>query len=142
MYKKIDIRFIRRTITDWGKVLVLLLDEAAVLLLVIAALRFFGIGIPLPITIVIALILGILVFIMHVAVISSFHKRTVTGSEGMVGTQGRVVELLKPVGAIFVEGERWKAISVDDTIAVDENVEIVGVEGLTLRVKRKGADIA
>lgn len=118
MYKKIDIMFIRRTITDWGKVLVLLLDEAAVLLL------------------------GILVFIIHVAVISSFHKRTVTGSEGMVGAQGRVVELLNPVGAIFVAGERWRAISVDNTIDVDENVEIVGVEGLTLRVKRKGADIA
>ena len=135
-------KFTRRTIADWGKVLVLLLDEAAVLLLVIVALRFFDIAIPLPIMIVLALILGILIFIIHVAVISSFHKRTVTGSEGMVGTQGRVVELLKPVGAIFVEGERWKAISVDDTIAVDENVEIVGVEGLTLRVKRKGADIA
>ena len=142
MYKKIDMKFTRRTIADWGKVLVLLLDEAAVLLLVIVALRFFDIAIPLPIMIVLALILGILIFIIHVAVISSFHKRTVTGSEGMVGTQGRVVELLKPVGAIFVEGERWKAISVDDTIAVDENVEIVGVEGLTLRVKRKGADIA
>ena len=142
MYKKIDMKFTRRTIADWGKVLVLLLDEAAVLLLFIVALRFFDIAIPLLLMIVLALILGILVFIIHVAVISSFHKRTVTGSEGMVGTQGRVVELLKPVGAIFVEGERWKAISVDDTIAVDENVEIVGVEGLTLRVKRKGADIA
>ncbi len=38
--------------------------------------------------------------------------------------------------------ERWRAISVDDKIDVDENVEILGVEGLTLRVKRKGADIA
>ncbi len=142
MYKKIDIKFTRRTIADWGKVLVLLLDEAAVLLLVIVTLRFFGIGIPLPVMIVLALILGILVFIIHVAIISSFHKRTVTGSEGMVGAQGRVVELLNPVGAIFVEGERWRAISLDDTIDVAENVEIVGVEGLTLRVKRRGVDIA
>ena len=46
----------------------------------------------------------------------------------MVGAQGRVVELLNPVGTI----------SVDDNIDVDENVEIVGVDGLTLRVKRRG----
>ena len=107
------------------------------LLLVVLALRFFGIGVPLPIMIVLALILGVLVFIIHVAVISSFHKRTVTGSEGMVGVQGRVVELLNPVGAIFVEGERWRAISLDDTIDVDENVEIVGLDRLTLKVKHK-----
>lgn len=140
LYRKIDMKFTRRTLADWVKVLVLLLDEAAVLLLVIVALRFFEIAIPLPVVIVLLLILGILVFIIHLAVISSFHKKTVTGSEAMVGTQGRVVRLLNPVGAVFVAGERWKAISVDDTIAVDENVEIVRVEGLTLRVKR--ADIA
>ena len=46
----------------------------------------------------------------------------------MLGVQGRVTELLNPVGTI----------SVDDNIDVDENVEIVGVDGLTLRVKRRG----
>ncbi len=46
-----------------------------------------------------------------------------------------MVELLNPVGAIFAEGERWRAISIDDNIDIDENVEIVGVDGLTLRVK-------
>lgn len=139
MRKKIDTKSVRRTITDWGKVLVLLLDEAAVLVVVILALHFFGIRIPLPITITVVIILGIFVFIIHIAVISSFHRKQVTGREGMIGTQGRVVEPLIPVGAITVKGEYWRAKSVDDNIEVDENVEIVRLEGLTLEVKRKGS---
>ncbi|MFC1939365.1 NfeD family protein [Chloroflexota bacterium] len=137
MQKIIDIRLIKKTITDWGKVLVLLLDEAAVVLLVIVVLQFFGIRIPLPVKIVMGLVLGTFVFIIHVAVIPSFHRRVVTGSEGMLGVQGRVVEVLNPVGVVIVKGERWRAVSVDDNIEADETVEIVGVERLTLKVKRK-----
>ena len=137
MSKKIDIGPIKRTIADWGKVVVLLLDEAAVILVVILALRFFRLEIPLPVTIVLGLVLGTLVVVIHVAVIPSFHKRVVTGPEGMLGTQGRVVDPLNPVGAIVVSGERWRAMSVDESIGVDEDVEIVGLAGLTLKVKRK-----
>ncbi|MFC2022027.1 NfeD family protein [Chloroflexota bacterium] len=137
MGKKGNTKFIKRTVTDWLKVLVLLLDDAVALLVVILVLRFLKIHIPLPITIVIALLLGTFLFIIHKVVIPSFHRRIVTGPEGMIGAQGRVVELLNPGGAITVNGERWKAKSVDDNIEVDENVEIVELEGLTLKVKRK-----
>ena len=140
MDKKAKNKLTWRSVKDWLKVLVLLLDEAAVLVLVIIILRFFEIQIPLPVTIVIVLLLGIVVFITHKAVISSFHRRTVTGSEGMIGTQGQVVEPLKPRGAIMVNGERWKAISTGDDIDIHQDVEIVGIEGLTLKVKRKAAD--
>jgi len=138
MCKKVDIKFTRRTIMDWGKVLVLLLDEAAVVVLVIVVLTFLGIQIPLPITIAIGIVVGTLVFIIHIAVIPSFHRKKVTGREGMIGTQGRVVKPLTPFGTIIVGGEYWKAKSLDDNIEFDENVEIVGLEGLTLRVKHEG----
>ena len=55
----------------------------------------------------------------------------------MIGVEGRVLEPLIPIGLILVNGEYWNAKSVNDTIEVDGNVEIVGVEGLTLKVKRK-----
>lgn len=140
MDKKTDNKLTWRRVKDWLKVLVLLLDEAAALLLVIIILRFFKIQIPLPVTIVLVLLLGILVFITHKAVIPSFHRRTVTGSEGMIGTQGQVVEPLKPRGAIMVNGERWKAISTGDDIDINEDVIIVAIEGLTLKVKHEAAD--
>jgi len=138
MYEKADKKFLRRTITDWSKVLVLLLDEAAVLVLVILVLQFFKILIPLPITIAIAILIGIFVFIIHVAVIPSFHRKQVAGREGMIGGQGTVVDPLTPVGTITLMGEYWRARSLDGNIEVDENVEIVGLEGLTLKVKHEG----
>jgi len=136
MVRKFDRKLPGKTVRDWLKVLVLLLDEAVVLLLVILVLRFLGIRIPLAITIVVVLLLGTFVFMIHKAVIPSFHLRPVSGSEGMIGSHGKVVTPLTPVGAIAVKGERWKAKSVDDNIDVDENVEIVGLDGLMLKVKR------
>jgi len=61
-----------------------------------------------------------------------------TGLEGLIGERGRVVEPLTPFGTIIVKGEYWKANSLDDDIQFDENVEILGNEGLTLKVKREG----
>ncbi|MBA7527578.1 hypothetical protein ES705_19754 [subsurface metagenome] len=128
----------KSTIKDWLKVLVLLLDEAAAVVLVLLVLWVLEIKIPLPITIVTALLLGALVFVIHKAVIPTFHKKKVTGAEGLIGTEGEVIEPLTPVGVIRVEGEYWKAKSVGENIAVDEEVEILAVNGLTLKVKRKG----
>ncbi len=137
MHKIIDTGTIKNTLSDWGKVLVLLLDEAAVIVLVVVILRLFKISIPLPIAIITALILGGFVFVVHLAIVPSFHKKKVTGKEGMLGAQGRIVEPLMPKGIIFIEGERWKAKSIDGNIEIDENVEVVGSEGLTLKIRRK-----
>jgi len=139
MNKKINTKLMLRTITDWGKVLILLLDEAAVIVVILLILHFLGIQIALPIMVGGGIIVGIAVFILHIVVIPSFHRKQVTGREGMIGAQGRVVEPLTPVGAIKFKGEYWRAESIDDNIGVDENVEIVRLDGLTLKVKRKGS---
>ena len=138
MRKIVDTGAIKNALSDWGKVLILLLDEAAVIVLVIVILHFFRISIPLPITIMVALILGGLIFVIHVAVIPSFHRKKVTGKEGMIGTQGRVIEPLIPTGTILIEGERWKTKSINGNIEIDEEVEVVELERLILKVKRKG----
>ena len=129
-------RPVKRTIADWLKVLILLLDEAAVVLLVILILHFMGIQIPLTIKIIIGLIAGIFIIAIHIAVIPSFRRKQVTGREGMIGLQVKAVEPLTPSGAIMVNGERWKAKSVDNNIDIDDDVEIVGIAGLTLKVRR------
>jgi membrane-bound ClpP family serine protease len=135
VHKIVNMRNIKKTFTDWGKVLILLLDEAAVVVVVIVVLHFFKITIPLPVAIILALVVGAFVFVIHAAVIPSFHRKQVSGREGMVGAQGRVVEPLTPAGTIIVKGEYWKAESVSGNIEVDEDVEVVGLEGLTLKVK-------
>jgi len=123
----------KRTFGDWLKVLVLLLDEAVVLVLIFVVLHFLDVQIHLPTTIFLVLAIGVFVFIIHIKVIPSFHWKQVTGREGMIGLQGEVVEPLTPTGTIIVKGERWKAKSVDN-VEIGENVEVVGIEGLTLRV--------
>jgi len=135
--KKVNIKLIKRTIADWLKIIIFLLDDAAALLLVILLLRFMKIQIPLPIVILIAILAGALIFMIHKVVILDFRRRPVTGREGMIGTKGRVVKTLSPIGTIIVGSEYWRAKSVNGSIGVGEDVEIVGLDGLTLKVKRK-----
>jgi len=127
----------KRSIKDWLIILVLLLDEAVVVALVFLVLWVLGIEIPLPIIIVTALLLGVVVFIMHKAVIPTFRKKRITGSEGMIGLMGEVTEPLIPVGVVRVGSEYWKAKSVGENIAVGEEVEILALDGLKLMVRLK-----
>jgi membrane-bound serine protease (ClpP class) len=59
------------------------------------------------------------------------------GGEAMLG---KVVHALEPIdatgGRVFIEGEYWNAVS-DERIEKGQPVEIVAIEGLTLRVKPK-----
>jgi len=138
--QKNDKGWLRGAVTDWGKVLIMLLDEAAVVVLVVLGLNFLKVNIPLSLAIPGAVLLGIFVIVVHIAVIPSFHRRQVTGREGMIGAQGTVAEPLAPVGTVTLLGERWKATSIDGRIEAGEDVEVVGVEGLTLKVKHKPQD--
>ena len=98
----------KSTIKDWLKVLVLLLDEAVAVALVLFILWVLDIEIPLPIAIVGALLLGTIAFITHKAVIPTFHKKKVTGAEGLIGLEGEVIEPLTPKGLVMVKGEYWR----------------------------------
>ncbi len=130
----------KKSVKDWIMVLVLLLDEVAALALVLLILWIFQIRVSVLIIIVIVLLLGIFIFITHKVIIPSFHKKKVTGSEGMIGLEGVVIEPLTPVGVIRVEGEYWKARAVDGDIAAGEEVEILGLNRLILEVKGKNRE--
>jgi len=127
----------KSTIRDWLIVLVALVDDVAVLALVFLALWFFKVEIPLAVMIAIGLILGTFIFILHRAVIPSLRRKKVTGAEGMIGLVGEVVASLKPDGIIRVGGEYWKAKSLEGDIEAGEDVEVLEIDRLNLRVKRK-----
>jgi membrane-bound serine protease (ClpP class) len=42
-------------------------------------------------------------------------------------------------GTVFIEGERWNAVS-EVAVEKDQPVEVVGLEGLTLKVKPKAVE--
>jgi len=61
-----------------------------------------------------------------------------TGLEALVGTSAEVVDAVGPDGGrVFVSGEYWRAVS-DEEIPEGREVEIEGIEGLTMKVRPAG----
>jgi len=125
------------TMKAWLIVLIALLDDVAVLALVFLVLWFFNVKIPLSVMIIIGLVVGSLIFIVHRALVPSLRQKKLTGSEGMIGMVGEVVESPGPGLIVRVSGEYWQAECPDGDIATGEEVEIVGVNRLKLEVKRR-----
>ncbi len=121
----------------WLIVVASLLDDAAVLVLIFLGLRFFHVEITWPIILVVALAIVTFFFIMHKAVVPSLRRRKVTSAEGMIGLTGEVMEPLKPEGIVKIKGEYWKARSVEGDIGVSDTIEVTGIDGLNLGVRRK-----
>jgi membrane-bound serine protease (ClpP class) len=63
--------------------------------------------------------------------------RPTTGQEGLIGDLAETRTDLAPAGMVFVDGELWHATSLDGSIPSGEQVRVVGVEGLQLKVKRE-----
>ena len=127
----------KSTIKDWLKVLAALSDDIAVLVIIFVLLWFFKVKLPLAVMIFIGLVLATVIFVVNRAVLLSLRRKKVTGAEGMVGLVGKVVRPLKPGGVIKVGSEYWQAKSLNGNIGAGEKVEIMGIDGLHLEVRRK-----
>jgi membrane-bound serine protease (ClpP class) len=79
--------------------------------------------------------LGSFVLAVSYLVFRSQKEKLTLGIEGLIGEIGVVRDKLSPTGRIFVHGETWKA-QADNEIGVGEKVEVVGVEGMVLKVRR------
>lgn len=122
----------------WTIILVSLIDDFVILAAVIGVLWYFKVKLPLWAMVVIGLVLGSYIFVRTWAVLPSIRRRKMTGAEGMIGMEAEVVETLNPTGVIRVEGELWKAKSLDGEITACEMVEIQSVKKLMVEVRRKG----
>lgn len=80
---------------------------------------------------------GLFTFLIGAAVRAMFRKPS-TGFEGMIGETGVARTQLNPKGVVFTHGELWNALSQDGTIEKGERIDVVGREGFTLYVKKKG----
>ncbi len=65
----------------------------------------------------------------------TFSSKQTAGVEQMIGLIGRCETTLDPTGRIFVRGEYWNSVA-DERVDAGSPVEVLGVEGLTLRVRR------
>ena len=78
---------------------------------------------------------GIFAFAVGAGVRALYRKPT-TGYAGLVGEVGAARSALAPTGDVFVSGELWRAVAEGEPVAEGEQVTIIGVEGLTLKVRK------
>ena len=96
-----------------------------------------GFNLPLswiiPATLVTA---AFFVFVVSAGLRAQFIPTRV-GKETMIGQTVNAVSRIDPQGGwVFIEGENWKAVS-DAPVETGQPVEVIGIKGLTLKVKPK-----
>jgi len=74
-----------------------------------------------------------------ILVTKSMFREQTAGVHELMGMVGRTQTDLALDGKVFVRGEYWSA-SADDEIPAGERVEIVGVDGMRLRVKKANSN--
>ena len=100
----------------------------------------------LQFSITIQIVTFILITLIFIVISRPLYKRlnknTIdkkSNTERLIGLKAKVTEGIGPhkTGTINVKGEVWKAIA-DDEISEGEEVEITGIEGVKLKVKKTG----
>lgn len=69
------------------------------------------------------------------AAIRAHRRQPTTGREGLIGLTGVAKTPLKPHGQILLRGELWTA-TCGEPVEPGEKVEVTGITGLTLHVKK------
>jgi len=88
------------------------------------------------IAIVVICIIAFLAFVINRG-IRAHHHQVAAGREDLVGKTAEVKIALKLKGVVFVQGERWTAISETGQVKPGEEVIITKVDGLKLYVTKK-----
>lgn len=88
---------------------------------------------------VIIVVIGVLGFLAFAIVygIRAHRQQALAGREELIGKTAEVSTVINPKGVVFIQGERWVAISDKGRIEPGEEVIITKVEGLKLRVTKK-----
>ena len=116
------------------------LEEVALVVIWRWGLPHFGI--QLPLSVLIAVMAAWLVFsvINFWFVTRTLKKQTIVGLPTMIGSKGKVASSLAPEGLVMIKSELWGATSVEGDIGTDEEVMVVGQDGLKLVVRKGGTD--
>jgi membrane-bound serine protease (ClpP class) len=81
--------------------------------------------------------MAVLVLATGYLVFRSQKAKPTLGMDGLIGQIGEVRAKLSPSGKVFVHGEYWNAqTQTDGQIDVGDKVQIVGYDGMSLKVKR------
>ncbi len=88
------------------------------------------------IAIVVICIIAFLALIVNRG-IRAHRRQASAGREDLIGKIAEVKIALEPKGVVFIQGERWTAISETGLMKPEEEVIITKVDGLKLYVTKK-----
>ena len=71
------------------------------------------------------------------ALVVARRQPVTTGIQALIGRSGLALTDLAPMGTVRLDSEVWSAIAEGEPIAAGQEVQVVRVEGVTLRVKRR-----
>ena len=119
----------------WG-IVSNLLEEAALVVIVLWGLPELGIHIPLAGLIALMIVWGVISVIVYRMGSQALRRKAIVGLPTMVGTKGKVVNRLAPKGLVRIKGELWEGMSSGANIDAGEEVVVVGQDGLRLVVDK------
>ncbi len=111
-----------------------LLKGAVLSLVILWLLPLWGINIPMW-----GIILIVVAFLIYEIVTfrlgrRALERKPVIWSEAIVGRCGKATTPLTPDGYVQVNGELWHALSIDTNINEGDDIVVVELDRLTLRV--------
>ncbi|TET25415.1 MAG: hypothetical protein E3J67_03980 [Dehalococcoidia bacterium] len=117
-----------------------LLEEAAIVAIVLWGLPQLGIEIPVAGLIALMVVwAGFSIFTYRLGS-RALKRKVMVGLPTMVGSRGKAASPLAPDGFIKIKGELWEARSSSGKIDSGEKVIVLGQDGLKLVVGRAGID--
>ena len=111
-----------------------LLEEAAIVVIVLWGLPQIGVYIPIPGLIAVMVAWGAYSTITYQMGSRALRKKPLINLPDMVGSNGEVVSPLVPEGMVKIKGELWVAKSASGEMQPGEEVIVVGQDRLKLVV--------
>jgi len=108
-----------------------LLEEAALVAVVLLLLPRVAVNIPLWGLILMMIALGVYNYINYRLGKKALIKKPMISPD--IGSRGRTITPISPTGYVRVNGELWQASS-NSTIDAGEEIAVVGIEGMTLLI--------
>ena len=96
---------------------------------------FEDVGVSIKLMLPTIILVGGFFVVLAGLAFGAYRAKPKGGTEGLVGEIGLVKEGIDPEGLVFVHGEYWQAKAIE-RLEPGEKVEVVGVDGLILRVKK------
>ncbi|UCG10348.1 MAG: NfeD family protein [Dehalococcoidia bacterium] len=113
----------------------LILEEAAIAVIVLMGLPRLGINLPLPALIAVMVLWLVYAVVTYRIGSSALRRKPLVSLPDMLGGRGKVVRLLAPEGLVRIKGELWVAKSAGKQIDVGKEIIVVEQDGLKLVVR-------